>query len=83
MQKKIEWLFFKFQNIFSFFWSSFKNLKPDLKPSNRIFDEGHTIGSHSWSNQDLTLLSDQQILEEMNKTGKIIFDITGAYLKIY
>ena len=44
----------------------------------RMFNEGHLVGSHTYSHMDLTLLSDNQIIEEMNKTSELIYNIIGV-----
>lgn len=43
----------------------------------RAFDEGHEIGSHSWSHPKLTSLSQSELLKQMNETSNMIAKITG------
>lgn len=45
----------------------------------RIIDEGHIIGSHTWSHFDLPSLSDDQIETEMKKTSDKIFEIASNF----
>lgn len=43
----------------------------------REFDEGHEIGSHSWSHPKLTNLSRQELVKQINQTAASIAKITG------
>lgn len=43
----------------------------------RMRDEGHVIGSHTWSHPDLTTLSDEEIEAEMTRTNELIEEVTG------
>ncbi|MCL2854369.1 MAG: polysaccharide deacetylase family protein [Defluviitaleaceae bacterium] len=45
----------------------------------RIYDEGHQIGNHSYSHRIFTSQSRLQIAQEIEKTSSIIYDITGHY----
>lgn len=46
----------------------------------RMLEEGHILGNHSWSHQDLRDLSPQEILkEELFPTSSIIQDLTGFF----
>jgi len=45
----------------------------------RMWNEGHDIGSHTYSHTDLTTMSDEQIIWEMEKTDEIIRDAIGVY----
>ncbi|MFD0674553.1 polysaccharide deacetylase family protein [Cohnella sp. GCM10027633] len=45
--------------------------------ANRILDEGHSIGNHTWSHKDLTKLTDKEISEQIDKTQQAIADVTG------
>lgn len=44
----------------------------------RIAEEGHLIGNHTYSHMKLTAGNETQFLEEINRTGEIIRDITGS-----
>jgi len=43
----------------------------------RAYSEGHEIGNHSFSHEDMTEKTQEQILEEISKTQKAVADITG------
>lgn len=40
--------------------------------------EGHTIECHTWTHPDMTKLSAEQMLEEINRTNDAITEITGT-----
>ncbi|GEN50741.1 glycosyltransferase [Alkalibacterium pelagium] len=42
-----------------------------------IFDEGHELGSHTFSHRDITSLSDTELAFELNATQRVIQGITG------
>lgn len=44
----------------------------------RAVKEGHEIGSHSFSHEDMTAKTEEEILEEISKTQKAVADITGV-----
>lgn len=44
----------------------------------RIVDEGHEIGNHSWTHPDLRKLSDEKINKELANTAKAIEKHTGS-----
>jgi len=41
-----------------------------------IFDEGHEIGNHTYSHPHLNSLSEDEIINELNKVGNMIYEIT-------
>lgn len=43
----------------------------------RAFAEGHTIGTHTWSHPELTGLTDEKIVEEVERTQRAVATITG------
>lgn len=43
----------------------------------RAVQEGHEIGNHSFNHVKLTELSEQEILDEINKTQDAVYQITG------
>ncbi len=45
----------------------------------KIHDDGHLIGTHSYEHVNLNNLSDTAAIEQVNKTNTAIFDITGEY----
>lgn len=53
--------------------------EPDLVRS--IYNEGHSIGSHTYSHKNLNTLTDQEIKDEINKTNELIRSITGSEVK--
>ena len=46
---------------------------------NRMASEGHTIGIHSWTHSDLTLLSPDEMKDEMQRTIDAIRKAIGRY----
>lgn len=40
--------------------------------------EGHQIGNHSWSHRDLTRISAEQRVSEMNRTRQAILNVSGV-----
>lgn len=49
--------------------------RPDL--AQRIVNEGHEIGNHTWTHPNLVNLTDEAIVDEYNRTTKIIIEATG------
>ncbi len=49
----------------------------------RIYDEGHLLGNHSWSHPQLTRLSNEDILYQIDHTNETIASITGFTPFIY
>lgn len=49
----------------------------------RMHEEGHEIGSHSWSHKNLTKLSVEALNQEMNDTNEQIYNTIGQYPTIY
>lgn len=43
----------------------------------RMTEEGHEIGNHTWTHPDLRKISDKKIIDEMAKTSKVIKQVTG------
>ena len=43
----------------------------------QIADEGHIIGNHSYDHKNFTKISEEQVLEQIQKTNKLIKNITG------
>lgn len=44
----------------------------------RMLAEGHEIGNHSWNHPDLTKLTDEQIRDQLDRTGQAIQDAAGV-----
>ncbi|MCR8969610.1 polysaccharide deacetylase family protein [Facklamia sp. 7083-14-GEN3] len=49
----------------------------------RIHDEGHIVGNHSYSHRNYTLISDADILYELNHTNEIIENVTHDPVRYY
>ncbi|MGX7108882.1 polysaccharide deacetylase family protein [Facklamia miroungae] len=49
----------------------------------RMQDEGHLIGNHSYSHRNFTLISEAEILDELNRTNQIIESATHASVNYY
>ncbi len=45
----------------------------------RMQEEGHLIGNHTYNHVQLTKVSKNEAKEEIEKTGNIIYEITGIY----
>lgn len=54
-----------------------KNAEAHPEIVRRMAEEGHLIGNHTYSHLKLTAGNEAVFLEEINKTGEIIGDITG------
>lgn len=55
-----------------------KNAEAHPEIVRRMAEEGHLIGNHTYSHLKLTAGNEAVFLEEINKTGEIIGDITGS-----
>ncbi len=44
----------------------------------RAFDEGHEIGSHSFSHEDMTVKTEAEILSEISRTQRAVKEIIGV-----
>ena len=50
----------------------------------RIYDEGHTLGIHSYSHVYGEIYkSEKNLIEDINKCNELIKEVTGEYSKIY
>ena len=47
----------------------------------RMVVEGHVVANHTWSHPDILKLSQDKILEELQKTNHIIKDLNCYYPK--
>lgn len=45
----------------------------------RIYEEGHLIGNHTYSHQQLTTLSEEAATQELTKTQEVLEQITGEW----
>lgn len=55
-----------------------KNAEAHPEIVRRIAEEGHLIGNHTYSHLKLTAGNEAEFLEEINRTGEIIREITGS-----
>ena len=49
----------------------------------KIADAGHDLGNHSATHPHMNSLSSQQIADEINKTHKKVFDLTGYSMDLF
>ena len=54
---------------------------PEL--AQQIVDDGHEIANHSYDHPDLTRLSDEQIVWELDYTDQVVSDVMGAHTRPY
>lgn len=45
----------------------------------RMVDEGHEIGNHSWNHSELTKLTEKEIEEQLLKTQQAVYDTVGIW----
>ena len=55
-----------------------RNIRGNERILRRIHDEGHTIGNHSWSHQNLRNLSEKAVFKELDMTNNAIRAVTGV-----
>ncbi|GGW60682.1 peptidoglycan/xylan/chitin deacetylase (PgdA/CDA1 family) [Winogradskyella epiphytica] len=48
----------------------------------RAFKEGHQIGNHSWDHKDLKKLSEDEIINQINKTNEVISTTIGEDIHV-
>lgn len=44
----------------------------------QLYNDGHTIGSHTYNHKNLKLLKEDEVLYEINETNKLLTEITGS-----
>ncbi|WP_071393431.1 polysaccharide deacetylase family protein [Bacillus tuaregi] len=54
---------------------------PEL--TNRIYKEGHEIGSHTFTHTDVMTISEKQLKFELNSTQRVIQGITGHSINMF
>jgi peptidoglycan/xylan/chitin deacetylase (PgdA/CDA1 family) len=54
---------------------------PDL--TRQMLVDGHELANHSYSHPDLTHLSDEQIVYELDYTDQVVWDVTGVHTRPY
>jgi peptidoglycan/xylan/chitin deacetylase (PgdA/CDA1 family) len=55
--------------------------EPDLL--RRITAEGHEVGNHTYYHSKLTWINDEKLVDELIKTSLTIYEISGAYDKLF
>jgi len=68
----------KKHNVKATFFLIGKNVEVSPGLAKRIADEGHAVGNHTYNHSNLRLHNQMQIRQQIEKTGKAIFDATGA-----
>lgn len=68
----------KDNNVKATFFMLGQNVEQNEAVVKRVFDEGHEIASHSYSHPNFTTLSADEIREQIFKTDKAIFNVTGT-----
>jgi len=48
----------------------------------KIYDAGHEIGEHSYSHEDYSKLTENELSEDIKKTGDVLSKITGEWPKL-
>lgn len=57
-----------------------KNVKENPKLVKRIYEEGHLIGNHTYNHVQITHLSEEEAVREIEKTDQEISRITGEHV---
>jgi len=55
----------------------------NLELTQQILADGHEIANHSYSHPDLTQLSDDQIVYELDYTDQVVWDAIGVHTRPY
>lgn len=67
------------RNVKASFFVIGKEIEGNEELLERMHQEGHLIGSHTYSHVQLTTLSNEEACEEVDKTNELIYEITGEY----
>lgn len=67
----------KERNVVATFFVVGSNIAENEDLIKRMSDEGHLIGNHSYTHVELDKLTEEQCLEEINKTSELVESITG------
>lgn len=67
----------KERNVKATFFVIGENAKNNPDVLKRILEDGHTIGNHTFSHVQLTCISEEKAIAEINDTNQIIKEITG------
>lgn len=49
----------------------------------RMIAEGHSIGDHTWSHQDIRTLPKTQFLDELRRSSELLSSITGSPIRLF
>lgn len=71
----------KKRNVKATFFLIGKNVENNPKLVRRIYEEGHLIGNHTYSHVEITKVSDEEAIQELQKTDQIIWKITGEHVQ--
>lgn len=71
----------KKRNVKATFFLIGKNAENHPKLVQRIYEEGHLIGNHTYSHVEITKVSDEEAIQELQKTNQIIWKITGEHVQ--
>ena len=66
-------------NVTATFFLTGKNIKDNEKIVKKLYENNMEIGNHTYSHLLLTKYNKEVIVDEINKTNSLIFDITGKY----
>ena len=69
------------RNVKATFFLLGKQVKENPEIVKQMHEDGHEIGCHSFEHVDFSKLSEAKACEQVQKTCKLIYDITGAYPK--
>lgn len=71
----------KKRNVKATFFLIGKNAENNPQLVRRIYEEGHLIGNHTYSHVEITKVSDEEAIQELQKTDQIIWKITGEHVQ--
>ena len=60
-----------------------QNVGSNAELVRRMIDEGHEVGSHSWSHQDMLTLSESEIAAELEQADEAIYEAIGSYPTLF
>lgn len=60
-----------------------KNVKANPDLARRMVAEGHELANQTWSHPDISKLSPEQILAEVQKAEEVIFATTGVHARFF
>lgn len=67
------------RNVKATFFVTGENAETYPEIIKEMYEEGHIVGNHTYSHVQLTALSEEEAVKELEKTNKVLFSITGAY----